>query len=79
MVDRETKLLRLMRDKEWHSSDEMMAAAGHRFSTVVFDLRRKGYEIEGEQRPGSMWRYRMTKTPGDTTPPVSDQGSLFAL
>lgn len=76
MADREGKLMRLMVDREWHSRDAMIAAAGHRFSTVVFDLRRKGFEIEGEQTQNGIWRYRLTKTPEELAPRGDGQARL---
>lgn len=54
----------------------MIAAAGHRFSTVVHDLRRKGFEIDGEQTHGSVWRYRLVKEPEEPAYRGDGQGRL---
>jgi len=76
MAEREGKLLRLMGDHQWHSQTAMIAAAGHRFSTVVFDLRRKGFEIEKEPTGSGGWRYRLVKAPDEPAPPTNGQIGL---
>lgn len=60
---REDRLLELLADRMWHTREECMAAAGHRFSTVIHDLRERDFTIESEQVIKDQWRYRLDKTP----------------
>ena len=60
------KLLNLLKDKQWHSTSEILqkvyggvhlgiARAGAR----IYDLRIEGYEIESQRKAGTIWEYRL--------------------
>lgn len=40
------RMLRLMSDGEWHSTQELVRKISHRFSATMHILRKRGYEFE---------------------------------
>jgi hypothetical protein len=58
-----TKLDRLvvvMRDGQWHSTEELVDRVGHRFSAAKHVLQRQGYQFE-VRRDGVRFEYRMVR------------------
>lgn len=53
------KLLAVLRDMEWHSSDELVYKVSHRFSHTVFEARKKGYKIEKRKVAHNKFEWRM--------------------
>lgn len=53
------KLLRVLKDGNWHSSDELASKVSWRFGHTVFDARKKGYSIETRMISHNQYEYRM--------------------
>lgn len=53
------KLLRVLKDKKWHSSDELASEVSWRFGHTVFEARQKGYFIEKRMIAHNQFEYRM--------------------
>lgn len=56
------KLLSLLEDREWHLGPELNGLM-YRYSGRIHELRRLGYDIEGERVGKGLWRYRLVETP----------------
>ncbi len=56
-------LLSLLSDGRWHSQQEVLEAAGYRYTGRVKNLRDAGYEIESWHVQGSEWRFRLVVKP----------------
>lgn len=59
------KLHRILRDGAWHSTGELARRVGHRFSSVIYQLRHSGHCIERQSHPTKMYQsqYRITNEP----------------
>ncbi|MBZ8182029.1 hypothetical protein [Oscillatoria salina] len=53
------KLLRVLKDKKWHSSNELASKVSWRFNDTVFKARKKGYFIEKRMIAHNQFEYRM--------------------
>lgn len=76
---REDRLLELLADRLWHAREECVDVAGHRFSTVICELRQAGYTIESQQVEKDRWRYRLDKTPEEQVKVIRVKGDGQAL
>jgi hypothetical protein len=69
---KKTKLISLLRDRRWHSVNEVQRAAGYRYSARIKELRDQGSEIRmkrDEKVPSRYWyryagRVRATQATG---------------
>jgi hypothetical protein len=55
------KLLAILKDDNWHSSDELAANVSFRFGHTVFEARKKGYLVEKRQVAHNQFQYRLLK------------------
>lgn len=53
------KLIVLLKDGKWHSSDELAAKVSFRFGHTVFEARKKGYLVEKRQVAHNQFQYRL--------------------
>ncbi len=66
--DRSTKmdkLLSILADGEYHSTQELSRRVGHTFAVAKFKLVHAGHAIEREPHPTKrhQWRYRLRRAP----------------
>ncbi|NJL64022.1 MAG: hypothetical protein HC903_22055 [Methylacidiphilales bacterium] len=54
------KLLTILKDGNWHSSDELAASVSFRFGDTVFKARKKGYFVEKRQVAYNQFEYRLS-------------------
>lgn len=64
------KLLELLSDLQWHSSDEIHEAGGKRAGARLLELKRQGYSIDSTPKDseGSKLYRLMSLTPGKPKP-----------
>lgn len=64
-ITKDEKLLAILGDGTYHSTKELARRVGHRFSNVIYQLRRRGYTIECEPHPTKkhQHQYRFTNKP----------------
>jgi hypothetical protein len=53
------KLIAILKDGKWHSSDELAANVSFRFGHTIFEARKKGYLIEKKQVAKNQFEYRL--------------------
>lgn len=53
------KLIAILKDGKWHSSDELAANVSFRFGHTIFEARKKGYLIEKKQVANNQFEYRL--------------------
>lgn len=53
------KLIAVLKDRQWHSSDELATKVSWRFGHTVFEARKKGYQIEKRKIAHNQYEYRM--------------------
>ncbi|QIR37226.1 hypothetical protein HCG51_11215 [Tolypothrix sp. PCC 7910] len=53
------KLIAILKDGKWHSSDELAAKVSFRFGDTVFKARNKGYFVEKQQVAHNKFEYRL--------------------
>lgn len=53
------KLILILKDGKWHSSDELAAKVSFRFGHTVFEARKKGYLVEKRQVSHNRFEYRL--------------------
>ena len=53
------RLIAILKDEKWHSSDELAANVSFRFGLTVFEARKKGYFIEKRQIAYNQFEYRL--------------------
>lgn len=55
------RLIAILKDSEWHSSDELAAKVSLRFTHTVFEARKKGYRIEKRKLAHNRYEYRILR------------------
>ncbi|MFQ4140916.1 hypothetical protein [Chlorogloeopsis sp. ULAP02] len=53
------KLIAILKDGNWHSSDELAANVSFRFGHTVFEARKKGFLVEKRQVAHNQFEYRL--------------------
>jgi hypothetical protein len=53
------RLIAILKDGKWHSSDELANKVSWRFGHTVFEARKKGYSIEKRKVAHNRFEYRM--------------------
>lgn len=53
------RLLSILKDGHWHSSDELAAKVSWRFGHTVYEARKKGYSIELRKVAHNQFEYRL--------------------
>ncbi|MBE9222402.1 hypothetical protein IQ215_06800 [Cyanobacterium stanieri LEGE 03274] len=53
------RMIELMSDGAWYSSDELVESISHRFSATMHLLRKEGYEFEKRRIEGQKHEYRL--------------------
>lgn len=56
------RLIAILKDGKWHSSDELAAKVSWRFGHTVFEARKKGYQVEKRKLAHNRYEYRMLRT-----------------
>lgn len=54
------KLITILKDGNWHSSDELARDVSFRFGDTVFKARKKGYLIDKRQVAHNQFEYRLS-------------------
>jgi hypothetical protein len=57
------RLVAVMKDGQWHSTEDLVDRVGHRFSAAKHVLRQQGYQFE-VRRDGVRFEYRMVSVVG---------------
>ncbi len=53
------RMLRLMSDGNWHSTDELVEKISHRFSATKYTLAKRGHKFETRSIEGNKHEYRL--------------------
>lgn len=53
------KLIAVLKDGQWHSSEELAVKVSWRFAHTVFEARKKRYSIEMRKVAHNQFEYRM--------------------
>ena len=53
------RLMRLLADGEWHSTEELVQEVGHRFSATVHVAKQRGHRIEKRRVDKNQFEYRL--------------------
>ncbi len=53
------RLLQLMSDSRWHSTEELVEKITHRFSATIHVLKQRGYKFEKRRIEGQRHEYRL--------------------
>ena len=61
-ITKDEKLLAILGDGTYHSTQELARRVGHRFGNAIYQLRRRGHTIECAPHPTKkhQYQYRMT-------------------
>ncbi len=51
------KLLTILKDGKWHTSDELIRGVSWRFGHTIFEARKKGYCIETKSIAHNLYEY----------------------
>ncbi|NET32734.1 MAG: nucleotidyltransferase domain-containing protein [Cyanothece sp. SIO1E1] len=65
------RLIDLLQDHKWHSSDEIASKVSWRFGATIHEARRKGYVIDTRKVANDQYEYRLITCQYVTDPPVS--------
>lgn len=57
------RMLRLMSDGAWHSTEELVETISHRFSATKHVLTKRGYKFEKRYFEGRRYEYRLIIEP----------------
>ncbi len=52
------RLITILKDGQWHSSEELAAKVSWRFGHTVFEARKKGFSIEKRKVAHNRFEYR---------------------
>lgn len=53
------RLMQVLADGGWHSTEELVQGVGHRFSAVVHVAKQRGYQIEKRRVDKNQFEYRI--------------------
>lgn len=53
------RLLKILKDGQWHDADELACKVSHRFGHTIFVARQKGYPIEKRKVAHKDHQYRL--------------------
>ncbi|WP_445637854.1 Transposase [Nostoc sp. DSM 114161] len=53
------RLISVLKDGKWHSSDELATKVSWRFGHTVFEARKKGYFIDKRKVAHNQYEYRL--------------------
>ena len=56
------KLMQVLSDGNWHSTEELVQEVGHRFSATIHVAKQKGDRIEKHQYDRHQFKYRLLVT-----------------
>ncbi len=54
------RLMRLLSDGAWHSTEELVQEVGHRFSATVHVAKQRGHRIEKRRVDKNQFEYRLS-------------------
>lgn len=57
------KLLLVLSDSKWHSTEELVQEVSHRFSATIHTAKQKGYQIDKRRIDREHFEYRLVATP----------------
>ncbi|MBK1988797.1 hypothetical protein A0J48_014830 [Sphaerospermopsis aphanizomenoides BCCUSP55] len=55
------RMLEVMSDACWHSTEELVEKVSHRFSATMHVLKKQGYQFEKRRTHGQKYEYRLVK------------------
>lgn len=53
------RLIQVLADRDWHSTEELVQEVGHRFSATVYLAKQRGHRIEKRRLDKNQFEYRM--------------------
>ncbi|MBP0013790.1 MAG: hypothetical protein J7545_01205 [Roseofilum sp. SBFL] len=53
------RLLHLMSDGNWHSTEELVEKISHRFSATMHTLKKRGYQFDKRHVEKNQYEYRL--------------------
>lgn len=53
------RLIALLKDGKWHTSEELASKVSWRFGHTIFEARKKGYSIEKRKIAHNQFQYRL--------------------
>lgn len=53
------RLMQVLADGSWHSTEELVQVVGHRFSATVHVAKQRGYRIEKRRVDKNQFEYRL--------------------
>jgi hypothetical protein len=53
------RLMQVLADGSWHSTEELVQQVGHRFSATVHVAKQRGHQIEKHRVDRNQFEYRM--------------------
>jgi hypothetical protein len=53
------RLMQVLADGSWHSTEELVQQVGHRFSATVHVAKQRGHQIEKRRVDKNQFEYRM--------------------
>ena len=61
------KLLLVLSDGNWHSTEELVQEVGHRFSATIHVAKQRGYRVEKRRFDKNQFEYRLLALSSITT------------
>lgn len=71
------RLLSLLSDREPHTQQEMLQAAGFRYGARLLELRSDGHSIVTERVGDDEFRYRLVRLAGEAVPVTDHHGQAL--
>jgi hypothetical protein len=65
------KLLAVLSDEQWHSSDELALKVSFRFGHTIFEARKKGYPVETRRVAHNQFEYRLKALKSSVINPIA--------
>ncbi|BAB77924.1 hypothetical protein ACN23B_07795 [Anabaena sp. FACHB-709] len=53
------RMLQVMSDTCWHSTEELVEKVSHRFSATMHTLKKRGYQFDKRRIQGQQYEYRL--------------------
>ncbi len=55
------RMLEVISDTCWHSTEELVEKVSHRFSATMHVLKKRGYQFDKRRTHGQKYEYRLVK------------------
>lgn len=53
------RIIELMSDGNWYSTEDLVEKISHRFSATMYTLKKQGYKFEKRHSEGNRYEYRL--------------------